>query len=135
MKAAAERVEAQKAAGEKPSPQDERLAEGWNNGLQQVRLSDTGRRSEGVEQRAGGVSRELSWNREVPGTCRSFFMQTIGVLLFGMGFMAIGRMLIGMGLMKLGVFSAERSRRFYLVDGRRSVMGSACRSWSSTPWS
>ena len=37
MKAAAKRVEAQKQAGEKPSPRDERLAEAWNEGLQQVR--------------------------------------------------------------------------------------------------
>ncbi len=34
--------------------------------------------------------------------------------LFGGGFFAASRMLVGMGLMKLGVFSAQRSRRFYL---------------------
>ena len=38
---------------------------------------------------------------------------TIGFLLAGWS-VAMGRMLIGMGLMKLGVFSAKRSRRFYL---------------------
>ena len=39
--------------------------------------------------------------------------QTFG-FLFGGGFFAMSRMLVGMGLMKLGVFSAQRSRRFYL---------------------
>ncbi len=38
---------------------------------------------------------------------------TIGFLLAGWS-LAMGRMLIGMGLMKMGVFSAVRSRRFYL---------------------
>ncbi len=38
---------------------------------------------------------------------------TIGFLLAGWS-VAMGRMLIGMGLMKMGVFSAARSRRFYL---------------------
>jgi uncharacterized protein len=37
---------------------------------------------------------------------------TVGFFL-GAGFFAASRMLIGMGLMKLGVFSAQRSRRFY----------------------
>jgi uncharacterized protein len=38
---------------------------------------------------------------------------TIGFLLAGWS-VAMGRMLVGMGLMKVGVFSAVRSRRFYL---------------------
>jgi uncharacterized protein len=42
-----------------------------------------------------------------------FFGQTLGFLLGGF-WLACGRMLIGMGLMKLGVFSGQRSRRFYL---------------------
>ncbi len=44
----------------------------------------------------------------------SLYMQT---MLFGtfVGWATLGRILIGMGLMKLGVFSGERSRRFYLV--------------------
>ncbi len=41
-------------------------------------------------------------------------IQTFVTVFFGMLFVAMGRMLIGMGLMKLGVFSAGRSRRFYL---------------------
>jgi uncharacterized protein len=42
-----------------------------------------------------------------------FAEHTIGFLLAGWS-VAMGRMLIGMGLMKMGVFSAKRSRRFYL---------------------
>jgi uncharacterized protein len=114
MKAAAKRVEAQKAAGQKPDRNDEQLAEGWNNGFSEY-VSPT-------------PAQELKeWNRDLKtyrgdyrGIVRSrrgmlIFIQTIGFFLFGMGFMAIGRMLIGMGLMKLGVFSAARSRRFYSV--------------------
>ena len=41
-------------------------------------------------------------------------MAQIFGFLFGAGFFAASRMLVGMGLMKLGVFSAQRSRRFYL---------------------
>jgi uncharacterized protein len=113
MKAAAKRVEAQKAAGQKPSPEDEGLAQGWNNGF-----------SKWVAPTPAQEMKE--WNRELEayrGGYRGIvrfrrgplmFMQTLGFFLFGMGFMAIGRMLIGMGLMKLGVFSAVRSRRFYV---------------------
>jgi uncharacterized protein len=50
-----------------------------------------------VKERAGGLLAE----------------HTIGFLLAGWS-LALGRMLIGMGLMKIGVFSAMRSRRFYL---------------------
>ena len=42
-------------------------------------------------------------------------MQTMIFWSF-VGWVALGRMLIGMGLMKLGVFSAERSRRFYMIQ-------------------
>jgi uncharacterized protein len=38
---------------------------------------------------------------------------TVGFLI-GLVWMIGGRMLVGMGLMKLGVFAAERSRRFYV---------------------
>lgn len=40
-------------------------------------------------------------------------MQTVWLLFFGLWRVA-GLMLLGMGLMKLGIFSAERSSRFYL---------------------
>ena len=52
-----------------------------------------------------GIVKERAWGL--------FMEHTIGFLLAGWS-LAMGRMLIGMGLMKLGVFSAQRSRRFYL---------------------
>jgi uncharacterized protein len=113
MKAAAKRVEVQKAAGQKPSPEDEQLAQSWNNGFSKYV--------------APSPAQEMKeWDRELKayrGDYRGIvrfrrgpliFIQTLGFFLFGMGFMAIGRMLIGMGLMKLGVFSAARSRHFYV---------------------
>jgi uncharacterized protein len=113
MKAAAARVETQKAAGEKPSPRDERLARYWNDGF-----------SKYISPKP--EDERKAWNKELEayrGSYRGivrfrafplFFLQTLGALLFGMIFMAAGRMLIGMGLMKLGVFSGERPRGFYI---------------------
>ncbi len=113
MSAAAKRVEAQKQAGQTPSPRDEGLAQSWNGGFSKF-VSPT------PEQDEKGWKEELAAYR---GTYRGivrfrapwvFFVQTFVALFFGLIFMAMGRMLIGMGLMKLGVFSGERSRRFYL---------------------
>ncbi len=113
MRATANRVEAQKAAGQKPDPNDEEVAEAWNKRVSKY-VSPT------REQE------EKSWNEEMQAYRGNYlgivkfragfliFLQTIGDVLFGMLFMAIGRMLIGMGLMKLGVFSGERSRGFYI---------------------
>ena len=113
MKAAAKRVEAQKEAGQKPTDEDERLAASWNSGFSKY-VSPT------PEQELKEWNRELeAYRGDYRGIVKFrrvplMFMQTLGFFLFGMGFMAMGRMLIGMGLMKLGVFSASRSRRFYL---------------------
>jgi uncharacterized protein len=112
-RAAAKRVEAQKAAGEKPSPRDERLARSWDEGFSEW-FAPT------KEQQ------EKEWNKELKayqGNYRGivkfrapmvFWVQTIYAVFFGMIFAAMGRMLIGMGLMKLGVFSGMRSRGFYI---------------------
>ena len=112
-RAAAKRVEAQKQAGQIPSPRDERLARSWNEEF-----------SAWVEPAA--EQQKKTWDREIEayrGTYRGivkfrapfvFFVQTILTLFFGLIFAATGRMLIGMGLMKLGVFSGERSREFYI---------------------
>ena len=65
-----------------------------------------------MERRARSPSRRLLGHRE--GSSGGLLAEhTIGFLLAGWS-LAMGRMLIGMGLMKLGVFSAMRSRRFYL---------------------
>ena len=90
-----------------------RPAEGWNNGFSKyvspTPAQELNEWSRELEAYRGGY-RGIVRFRKYP----LMFMQTFGFFLFGMGFMAIGRMLIGMGLMKLGVFSAARSRRFYL---------------------
>jgi uncharacterized protein len=113
MKATAKRVEAQKKAGEKPDPRDEKVAEAWNKDYSKFMAPTR-------EQEEKGWKAEMEAYR---GSYRGIvkfravflvFLQTIGTVMLGMLFMAIGRMLIGMGLMKLGVFSGERSRRFYI---------------------
>jgi uncharacterized protein len=113
LKATATRVDAQIKAGETPRKEDKRLHDAWTNGFQEFVAP-----SPNVEQK--------SWDQEMAayrGGYRGivkyraplvFGIQTIFAILFGMVFVALGRMLIGMGLMKLGVFSAQRSRRFYL---------------------
>jgi uncharacterized protein len=111
MKAVSQRVEAQKKAGQTPSPQDLRRHEAWENGMR--------------HKFAPTQEEELkSWNAELKayrGGYRGIvrfrkgqliFIQTFGVIFFTL-YMAMGRMLIGMGLMKLGVFSGSRSRQFY----------------------
>jgi uncharacterized protein len=112
MKAAAARVEAREKADESPDPADKKLADIWKKNIEE-HLSPT------PEQQA------KDWDTEMATYRGGYFgivkhragqliwVHTI-VFLLGLGFTAGGRMLIGMGLMKLGVFSAARSRRFYL---------------------
>jgi uncharacterized protein len=112
MKAATARVEAQVQAGEKPKRGDQRLHDIWTKHV----------RDEIVP---GPEVKAKKWNEEMAAHRGSYLgivkhrapellvVQTIGFLLGG-GFFAASRMLVGMGLMKLGVFSAQRSRRFYL---------------------
>jgi len=112
MKATAVRVDAQTKAGEKSTPRDKRIHDIWTKKVQENVMPTP-------EQEA------KSWNEELAAYRGGYFgivkqramelliVQTVGFLLGG-GFFAVSRMLLGMGLMKLGVFSAERSRRFYL---------------------
>jgi uncharacterized protein len=112
MKAATARVEAQTKAGQKPSPRDQRLHDIWTKNIQENVMPSP-------EQQA------TAWNKELAAyrggyvgivKHRAFqvlMAQTFGFLVAGL-FFAASRMLVGMGLMKLGVFSAQRSRRFYL---------------------
>jgi uncharacterized protein len=111
LKAASQRVEAQKKAGQTPSPQDLSLHEAWDKGMR--------------HKFAPTQEEELkSWNDELKAyrggyrgivrfrTGQLIFIQTFVMIFFTL-YMAMGRMLIGMGLMKLGVFSGNRSRQFY----------------------
>jgi len=113
VKAASARVEAQTAAGQQASPSDQRLHEIWTKNVKNF-VEPT------PEQQA------KSWNEELEayrGGYRGivkhrapmvFGIQTVYALFFGGLFFALGRMLVGMGLMKLGIFSGQRSSRFYL---------------------
>jgi uncharacterized protein len=113
MKAASARVDAQKATGQVPSADDQRLHDIWNNQVRE-HFDPT------PEQQAKSWEEELRIHRgNYLGIVKHrapfvFFVHTLVAIVFGSIFFAAGRMLLGMGLMKLGVFSAQRSSRFYL---------------------
>jgi uncharacterized protein len=112
-KAASDRAEAQIQAGQKPSPPDQRAHDIWAGGVREWVAPSP-------EQQAKSWATELRVYRGgYLGIVKHrapfvFMVQTMVAFLFGTIFFALGRMLLGMGLMKLGVFSAERSKRFYL---------------------
>ena len=112
VKAAAARVEAQTKAGEKPTPLDQQLHDIWTKQLKPKMLPNP-------EQQAKSWDEDLAVHRGgyfgiVRKRAFPLLMEhTVGFLLGGF-LLAMSRMLIGMGLMKLGVFSAQRSSRFYL---------------------
>jgi len=111
MKAATARVEAQIKNNQKPTWLDQKAHDFWTKNLQEEFKRDP-------ETLAKNWAKELAIYRGgyvgiVKHRAREVFMsQTIGFLLGG-GLFAASRMFLGMGLMKLGVFSAQRSRRFY----------------------
>jgi uncharacterized protein len=107
MKAAAPRVEAQIKAGEKPSWLDQEFHDIWTEHIRDE-----------VTPSPEKWAKELAVYRgNYPGIVKhkayNVLMEQIFGFLVGAGFFAASRMLVGMGLMKLGVFSAQRSRRFY----------------------
>jgi uncharacterized protein len=112
-KEATARVDAQTKAGQKPNPRDQRLHDTWTGGAREF-VDPT------PEQEAKSWAEELRVHRGgYLGIVKHrapfvFFVQTVVAVVFGSLFFASGRMLLGMGLMKLGVFSAQRSSRFYL---------------------
>lgn len=101
-----QKVDAQIAAGEKPSRREQRVHDFWRDARKETestpeRFQKAIRIHRGgypgiVADRAGGLIME----------------QTVGFVL-ALWWMVGGRMLLGMGLMKLGVFSAARSATFY----------------------
>jgi uncharacterized protein len=111
MKAATVRVEAQTKAGEHPTPLDQKAHDVWTKNLRENFMP-------GPEKQAQDWAKEMAAYRGgyigivKQRTPELLIIHTVGFLLGG-GFFAASRMLVGMGLMKLGVFSAQRSRRFY----------------------
>jgi uncharacterized protein len=111
MKAATARVEAQIKVKQTPTWLDQRAHDFWTKNLQ-------GEFKRDPKTLAKKWDKELAAYRGsylgiVKHRAREVFLgQTIGFLL-GIGLFTASRMFLGMGLMKLGVFSAQRSRRFY----------------------
>ncbi len=111
MKAATARVDVQVKAGEKPTWLDQKASDAWKNMRDDI--DPTPARKLEAWDKEMTVHRGGYWGIVKYRAGQLIFIQTV-VFLFGTGLMAASRMLIGMGLMKLGVFSAERSNRFYL---------------------
>jgi len=112
MRAASTRYEAQVKAGEKHRGVDHMLHDFWTENLRDEVFPSPEKKAkdwdkEMTDYRGGYVG---IVKHRAPDLLKE---QTFG-FLFGGGFFAMSRMLVGMGLMKLGVFSAQRSRRFYL---------------------
>jgi uncharacterized protein len=112
LKNASVRIDAQQQAGQVPDARD-RLAQILWVGRLRESFSESPEKNlkswnEDLEVHRGGypgIVKHRAWNL--------FMEHTVAFLLAGWS-LAMGRMLIGMGLMKLGVFSAQRSRRFYI---------------------
>jgi uncharacterized protein len=111
MKAATARVELQTKAGEKPSNLDRQLHDIWTDHVRDEVFP-------GPEKKAEKWDKEMAAYRGgylgiVKYKAFNVLMAQVFLFFLGSGFFAASRMLVGMGLMKLGVFSAQRSRRFY----------------------
>jgi uncharacterized protein len=111
LKATTARVEAQTKAGEKPSTLDQQLHDVWTKHVRDEILP-------GPEKKAKKWDEEMAAYRgDYPGIVKhkafDLLMEQVFGFILGAGFFAASRMLVGMGLMKLGVFSAQRSRKFY----------------------
>jgi uncharacterized protein len=103
----AERVEAQIKEGKKPAWWEEKV----RDAQKAMDKQEMPKREDFLKNiaRHRGPYQELVAHR----SGNLIVGQTLG-FVFGGWWLAGGRMLIGMGLMKLGVFSAARSRRFYV---------------------
>jgi uncharacterized protein len=112
LKTASARVEASQQAGQLPDVRDRLAQIAWVG-----RLEETFREAPDKDLKswneALAVHRGGYWGIVKDRAGGLLAEHTIGFLLAGWS-VAMGRMLIGMGLMKLGVFSAKRSRRFYV---------------------
>jgi uncharacterized protein len=106
---AAARVEAARSAGQTPAPRDQGFAQAWN-GFRDAFEPPPEEVSKEIEVHRHGTYLEIARAR-IPFLLMA---QTVFFMAFTVWGIA-GRMLIGMALLKLGVFSAERSKRFYLA--------------------
>ena len=109
---ASDRVAASQQAGELPELRDRVAQIVWLGWLHES-FRDAPEKEFQADQKQIKIHRGGYWGIVKDRAWSLFMEHTIGFLLAGWS-VAMGRMLIGMGLMKLGVFSAMRSRRFYL---------------------
>jgi len=112
FKEAGNRVEVRQAAGELPEARD-RLAQMVWVGWMREQMREAPEKDFEHWNKALEVGRGSYWGIVKDRSTGLFVEHTIGFVLAGWS-LALGRMLVGMGLMKMGVFSAKRSRRFYL---------------------
>jgi len=103
----AQRLEAKTQAGQPLTPDQKDLVQSWNEARVMFRPSPDELRQE-IDRFRGSFAEVVRKRVAETAAFQIFYLPTIGI--WGIG----GRMLLGMGLMKLGVFSAARSRRFYL---------------------
>lgn len=101
-------AEAAIEAGEEVSPEQLEMRDAWNE-LEAGFVGSPQMVNEEIETYRGG------WDEIFPYRAgQSLMMQTQG-FFFRVFWRVLGLMIFGMALMKLGVFSGERSRRFYIL--------------------
>jgi uncharacterized protein len=108
MRATAERVEVATREGRTPGWFSQKVHDGWK----EMSKNELPKREEFLAEIA--THRGSYWGIVKERAKELIWFQLFGFLFAGW-WMAGGRMLIGMGLMKLGIFSAARSRQFYLA--------------------
>jgi uncharacterized protein len=106
MKNAAAEASALKEAGETLTAEQTRAIEAWDKMLEQMDPQQKEMDRETAVYRGGWLEQVVF---RAPFLIQS---QTFGLFFFGIWRIA-GVMIVGMALMKLGVFSAQRSNRFY----------------------
>jgi uncharacterized protein len=109
---AAARYEANVKAGEKHTGLDHMLHDYWVKGMRDGLDPDSPKKAEAWEKNLK-TYRGGYWTIVKERAPRLFGQHIAGFFILA-PLLGMGRMLLGMGLMKFGVFSAQRSRRFYL---------------------
>lgn len=108
MERTAAQVEAERKAGQTPAGWREKVAEAWTD----MNKREMPKREDFLKSIR--IHRGPYWELVQHRAPDLLMSHTLGFVLGGLWLVG-GRMLIGMGLLKLGVFSAQRSSRFYLT--------------------
>ena len=108
LRAAARQFEAAEASGAEITPELSAVVQMWEE-TKSYFVPTPGEVAEEVEAYRGNVSEVMAYRAP-----KTLMMQT-QAMVFMVFWRAMGLMLLGMALMKLGVFSAKRSTRFYVI--------------------